>query len=180
MKLKIFILIPFLFMADNLTELSSIYDYELKTIRGEDTTLQGYEGDVLLIVNTASKCGYTPQYEQLQKLYEKYGDQGFSVLGFPSDNFGGQELDTEEEIVEFCEVNFGVTFPLFSRTDVKGDEIHPLFNDLIHRDNRDYTGEIGWNFEKFLIDRNGNLLRRFKSNEDPMGEAITSSVEELL
>ncbi|REL39156.1 glutathione peroxidase [Rhodohalobacter sp. SW132] len=180
MKLKIFTLIPFLFMAADLNTLSSIYDYELKTIRGEDTTLQAYEGDVLLIVNTASKCGYTPQYEQLQKLYETYGEKGFTVLGFPSDNFGGQELDTEEEIVEFCEVNFGVTFPLFARSDVKGDSIHPLFADLTTMENSDFTGEIGWNFEKFLVDRNGNLLRRFKSNEEPMGDEIRSSIEEIL
>ncbi|WP_348636175.1 glutathione peroxidase [Rhodohalobacter sp. SW132] len=167
-------------MAADLNTLSSIYDYELKTIRGEDTTLQAYEGDVLLIVNTASKCGYTPQYEQLQKLYETYGEKGFTVLGFPSDNFGGQELDTEEEIVEFCEVNFGVTFPLFARSDVKGDSIHPLFADLTTMENSDFTGEIGWNFEKFLVDRNGNLLRRFKSNEEPMGDEIRSSIEEIL
>lgn len=180
MKLKIFTLIPFLFMAADLNTLSSIYDYELKTIRGEDTTLQAYEGDVLLIVNTASKCGYTPQYEQLQKLYETYGEKGLTVLGFPSDNFGGQELDTEDEIVEFCEVNFGVTFPLFARSDVKGDSIHPLFADLTTMENSDFTGEIGWNFEKFLVDRNGNLLRRFKSNEEPMGDEIRSSIEEIL
>lgn len=180
MKLKILTFIPFLFMALNLTEVSNIYDHDLVTIKGEKTSLNNYAGNVLLIVNTASKCGYTPQYKELQELHEKYSDQGFMVLGFPSDNFGGQELDTDEEIVEFCEVNYGVKFPLFSKVDVKGDGIHPLFEELTTTENSDFKGDIGWNFEKFLVDRNGNLLRRFKSNEEPMSESITASIENIL
>ena len=180
MKLKLFTLIPFLFMAFNSADESNIYEHDLVTIKGEKTSLNSYAGNVLLIVNTASKCGYTPQYKELQELHEKYSDQGFTVLGFPSDNFGGQELDTDEEIIEFCEVNYGVEFPLFSKVDVKGDEIHPLFKDLTTAENRDFTGDIGWNFEKFLVDRNGNLLRRFKSNEKPMSDSVTSSIEDIL
>jgi len=179
MKLKIFIFIPLLLMAAKTTELNDIYKFNLQTIQGEDITLEEYSGNVLLIVNTASKCGYTPQYKELQKLHDTYKDQGFTVLGFPSGDFGGQELASNEEIIEFCEVNYGVEFPLFSKTSVKGEEIHPIFEHLTTAENSDFTGDINWNFEKFLIDRNGNLLRRFRSNASPMDD-VARSVKELL
>lgn len=160
--------------------IKTIYNYDLKTIKGNDTTLESYKGDVLLIVNTASECGYTPQYKGLQELHETYSGQGLKVLGFPANNFGGQEPGSEEEIIEFCEINYGVEFPLFSKVSVKGEDIHPLFDHLTTAENKDFTGEIKWNFEKFLIDRNGNLIRRFRSNVTPTGNELTESIKELL
>lgn len=157
-----------------------IYKYNVNLINGENISLEQFKGDVLLIVNTASECGMTPQYEGLQKLYEEYSDKGFKVLGFPANNFGGQEPGTDEEIAQFCELNFGVTFPMFSRISVKGDDQHPLFTTLTELDNPDFTGDISWNFEKFLIDRDGNLLRRFKSNESPDDEKLRNAVTDAL
>lgn len=157
-----------------------IYKYKVNLINGENISLEQFKGDVLLIVNTASECGMTPQYEGLQKLYEEYSDKGFKVLGFPANNFGGQEPGTDEEIAQFCELNFGVTFPMFSRISVKGDDQHPLFTTLTELDNPDFTGDISWNFEKFLIDRDGNLLRRFKSNESPDDEKLRNAVTDAL
>lgn len=158
----------------------SVYQYELNTIDGKNVSLEQYKGDVLLIVNTASECGHTPQYKSLQSIFEKYEDQGFKVLGFPANNFGGQEPGSDEEIKQFCEVNFGVSFPMFSKVSVKGDDIHPLFNFLTNEGNPDFSGEIGWNFEKFLIDRNGNLVRRFKTIETPDSGKIVSAIEKEL
>lgn len=180
MKLKIFTIIPFLLMTIGATDTNRIYDTELTTIDGNEITLEQYAGDVLLIVNTASECGYTPQYKDLQALYEKYSDQGLVVLGFPANNFGGQEPGSDEEIIEFCEINYGVEFPLFSKVSVKGEDINPLFDYLTSAENEDFEGEINWNFEKFLVDRNGNLIRRFRSKVEPMSSELTGSVEELL
>ncbi len=159
---------------------TSIYDFDLNSISGDEVSLSEFEGNVLLIVNTASECGYTPQYEELQELYETYNDEGFYVLGFPANNFGGQEPGSDEEIAQFCELNYGVTFPMFSKISVKGDDQHPLYSYLTQVENPDFTGEIGWNFEKFLIDRNGNIVRRFKSNVTPTGDELTESLKELL
>lgn len=170
--------ISFLMITNERTE--SIYQYELNTINGENISLGDFEGDVLLIVNTASECGFTPQYEGLQELYDEYSDQGFKVLGFPANNFGGQEPGSDEEIAQFCQANYGVTFPMFSKISVKGDDQHPLFEYLTKTDNPDFTGDISWNFEKFLIDRNGNVVRRFKSNVTPMSEELTSAVAQNL
>lgn len=159
---------------------TSIYDFELNSLSGDEISLSEFEGNVLLIVNTASECGYTPQYKELQELYETYNDEGFYVLGFPANNFGGQEPGSDEEIAQFCELNYGVTFPMFSKISVKGDDQHPMYNYLTQAENPDFTGEIGWNFEKFLIDRNGNIVRRFKSNVTPTGDELTDSLKELL
>lgn len=164
----------------NISADTSIYDFELNSLSGDEISLSEFEGNVLLIVNTASECGYTPQYKELQELYETYNDEGFYVLGFPANNFGGQEPGSDEEIAQFCELNYGVTFPMFSKISVKGDDQHPLYNYLTQADNPDFTGEIGWNFEKFLIDRNGNIVRRFKSNVTPTGDELTDSLKELL
>jgi len=158
----------------------TVYDFKLNLIDGKEVEMSEFKGKVLLIVNTASKCGFTPQYDGLQAIHEKYKDRGFTVLGFPANNFGGQEPGTNEEIQEFCRVNFGVNFPLFSRISVKGEEIHPMFDYLVNMENEDFTGEIGWNFEKFLVDRNGNLLRRFKSSVKPESKDITRAIELLL
>ena len=158
----------------------TVYQYELNTIDGNVISLNEYEGRVVLIVNTASECGYTNQYEGLQKLYENKSDEGLVVLGFPANNFGGQEPGSDEEIARFCEMNFGVSFPLFSKVSVKGDDQHPLFDYLTNAENPDFTGEIGWNFEKFLIDRNGNVVRRFNSSVAPNSEELLDAINELL
>lgn len=161
-------------IADN------IYQFEMENIDGEETSLSNYEGEVLLIVNTASECGYTPQYEGLQEIYETYQDRGFKVLGFPANNFGGQEPGTDEEIKQFCKTNYDVTFPMFSKISVKGDDQHPLFTFLTQAENPDFTGEIKWNFEKFLIDRSGNLVHRFRSAVEPQSEKMTNAIETAL
>ena len=153
-----------------------IYNYNLNLINGENISLKEFKGDVLLIVNTASECGFTHQYEGLQNLYNEFSDKGFKVLGFPANNFGGQEPGSDEEIAQFCELNFGVSFPLFSRISVRGDDQHPLFTLLTELDNPDFTGDISWNFEKFLIDRNGNLLRRFKTNVSPESDEVKNAI----
>lgn len=161
-------------VADN------IYQFEMENIDGEETSLSTYEGQVLLIVNTASECGYTPQYEGLQAIFEKYQDRDFKVLGFPANNFGGQEPGTDEEIKQFCKTNYDVTFPMFSKISVKGDDQHPLFSFLTGAENPDFTGEIKWNFEKFLIDRSGNLVHRFRSAVEPQSEEMTNAIETAL
>ena len=167
------------FMTTN-ERVETVYQYELNTINGENISLSDYEGELLLIVNTASECGFTPQYEGLQELYETYSDQGFKILGFPANNFGGQEPGSDEEIAQFCELNYGVTFPMFSKVSVKGEDQHPLFEYLTTAENPDFKGEISWNFEKFLVDRNGNVVRRFKSKVTPMSGELTDAVTEYL
>ncbi len=158
----------------------SVYQFELENIDGEPTPLSTYEGKVLLIVNTASECGYTPQYEGLQALYEKYKDDGLVVLGFPANNFGGQEPGTDEEIKQFCRVNYEVGFPMFSKVSVKGDDINPLFDYLTKADNPDFSGEIKWNFEKFLVDKQGNLMHRFRSGVDPQSDELVNAILKAL
>lgn len=166
--------------SDSMNMADNVYQFEEKSISGEIIPLSSYEGNVLLIVNTASECGYTPQYKGLQELYEEYKDEGLVILGFPANNFGGQEPGSDEEIAEFCELNYGVTFPLFTKVSVKGEDIHPLFDYLTEEENPDFTGEVGWNFEKFLVDSNGNLIRRFKSKVTPDSDELVSAVKELL
>lgn len=158
----------------------SLFDFKLKNISGEEIALSDYEGDVLLIVNTASECGFTPQYKGLQSLYETFRPKGFSVLGFPANNFGGQEPGTEEEIQKFCDTTFGVTFPLFSKVSVKGGDQHPLFDWLTRQKVKGASGAIKWNFEKFLIDREGRLVRRFRSVTSPDSKKMERAVQELL
>ncbi|MEX0994175.1 MAG: glutathione peroxidase [Balneolaceae bacterium] len=158
----------------------SIYDFKLKSIDGDEIEMSEYSGNVLLIVNTASECGFTPQYDGLQNVYDKYKEDDFYVLGFPANNFGGQEPGTDEEIAEFCSVNFNINFPMFSKVSVKGDDIHPLFEYLTTTENRDFSGEIGWNFEKFLVDKEGTLVRRFKSKVEPDSKELTEAIETAL
>lgn len=157
----------------------SFYDFEVTTLRGEEESLSKYKGKVLLVVNTASKCGFTPQYKGLQEMYEKYKDRGFEVLGFPSNQFAGQEPGDSDEIAEYCEINYGVTFPMFEKIDVKGDEAHPLFKYL----SEEAPGVLGsksvkWNFTKFLIDQEGRVLKRFAPKTTP--EQIESDISKLL
>jgi glutathione peroxidase len=151
---------------------NSVYDFKLKSIDGEAFSLAKYKGKKVLIVNTASKCGYTPQYAELQKLADMYKDK-VVVVGFPANNFGQQEPGTATEIKTFCQKNYGVTFPLSEKVSVKGDDIDPLFKYLTEAPNPDFTGEIKWNFEKFLIDENGNLIHRFRSEITPLDPKIT-------
>jgi glutathione peroxidase len=151
---------------------SSVYDFQLKTIDGKDFSLAKYKGKKVLVVNTASKCGFTPQYAELQKLADLYKDK-LVVVGFPANNFGGQEPGANSEIKTFCEKNYGVTFPLSEKISVKGDDIYPLFKYLTEAANPDFTGDIKWNFEKFLIDENGNLIHRFRSQTTPLSPDLT-------
>ncbi len=159
---------------------TSFFDHTLTNIRGDEVYMNEYKGKVILIVNTASKCGFTKQYEDLQRLYDIFKDSGFVILGFPANNFGNQEPGTDEEILEFCEMNFNITFPMFSKIDVNGPNQHPLFAYLTNTGNQDYTGGINWNFEKFLIDREGKLQRRFRTRENPLDESIQISIQDLL
>jgi len=154
---------------------SPLYSFKLKTIDGNDFSLSKYKGKKVLIVNTASKCGFTPQYAELQKLADQYKDK-LVVVGFPANNFGGQEPGTNSEVKEFCQKNFGVTFPLSSKVSVKGDDIAPIFAYLTKEANPDFTGEIKWNFEKFLIDENGKLIHRYRSTTKPLSEEITKAL----
>src|ERR1700744_1566121 len=152
---------------------SSVYDFKLKSIDGEGFSLAKYKGKKVLIVNTASKCGFTPQYAELQKLADMYKDK-VVVVGFPANNFGQQEPGTATEIKTFCQKNYGVTFPLSEKISVKGDDIDPLFKYLTTAPNpENITGDVGWNFEKFLIDENGKLIHRFRSKVTPLSHDIT-------
>ena len=161
------------------TSMKTIYDFKVKTIQGEETTLEQYKGKVMLIVNVASKCGFTPQYDGLEALYKKYKDKGVVVLGFPCNQFGSQEPGTEEEIQNFCRVNFGVTFPMFSKLNVNGDETHPLYVHLKSEQPGILGSEIiKWNFTKFLVDKTGKVVDRFGSSTKP--KEIEKDIEALL
>jgi len=145
-----------------------LYDIPLETLAGEPTTLAPYRDRPVLIVNVASRCGLTPQYEQLEQLHEKYADQGFSVLGFPCNQFAGQEPGSAEEIAEFCSTTYGVTFPMFGKIDVNGAERHPVYAELVGTaDAEGHSGDIRWNFEKFLVDRSG-AVQRFAPQTAPV------------
>ena len=148
-----------------------------KTITGNDSTLSAFKGKVVLVVNTASECGFTPQYEGLEKLYEKYKDRGLVVVGFPANNFGHQEPGTNEQIAKFCSTKYSVTFPMMSKVSVKGADIHPLFRYLTEQS--PIPGEIKWNFSKFLLDKNGKLVARYLSEITPLDSGLTSRIESL-
>jgi glutathione peroxidase len=161
--------------------LGTIYEIPVREIKGGDTTLEKYRGKVLLIVNVASRCGYTPQYAGLQKLYETYSSKGLVVLGFPANNFGGQEPGTEAEIVEFCTMRYQVTFPLFAKVSAKGNDIHPLYRYLTAKEtNPGFDGPISWNFNKFLIDRTGKTVARFESSDAPASPRVVQAIEAAL
>jgi len=158
---------------------TSIYDFTMKTIDGEARSLSEYKGKVLLIVNVASRCGYTPQYEGLQKLYESKSGAGFVVLAFPANDFGNQEPASNSEIAEFCSSKFGVTFPLFEKITVKGPEKHALYSYLSSRP-EPAGGEPKWNFTKYLVDRSGNVVERYESKVRPDDPTLTGKIDELL
>ena len=160
---------------------ASPLDFTVKDINGKDANLSQYKGKVVMIVNVASKCGYTPQYEQLQAVYKKYADKGFVILGFPANNFNGQEPGTDEEIETFCKSKFGVTFPMMSKISVVGEDKAPLYKYLTEKPTAgDFAGEIGWNFNKFIVDRNGNLIARYNSKVKPDDKTVTGEIEKAL
>ncbi|HQU82734.1 MAG TPA: glutathione peroxidase [Pyrinomonadaceae bacterium] len=178
---------------------NEIYEIPVNKIDGQETNLGDYKGKVLLVVNVASKCGLTPQYEGLQKLYGAYHDQGFEILGFPANNFLGQEPGTEDEIKTFCDMNYNVTFPLFSKISVKGENQHPLYKHLTETHPKTDVGgnsfmlklvkigqllaksnDIVWNFEKFLIGKNGEIAARFAPDVTPDDARLTAKIEEEL
>ncbi len=155
-----------------------VYDFSAKTITGEEKELKDYKGKILLIVNTASKCGFTPQYEGLQKLYKEVGNAEFEILGFPCNQFGGQDPGSNEEIESFCSMNYGVSFPMFEKVDVKGENAHPLFKYLTEERKGLLTEDIKWNFTKFLIDKNGSVVDRFAPQKEPA--KLKKDIEKLM
>jgi glutathione peroxidase len=160
-------------------EIKNIYNFSCKNLNGEEVSLSSYSGKALLIVNTASKCGFTPQYKGLQELYEEYSSEGFEVLGFPCNQFGSQEPGTEQEIEKFCKINYAVTFPLFSKIEVNGPSAHPLFKFLTSsKPGLLGTKAIKWNFTKFLISRDGEVLKRFAPSVKPSD--IATAIEAAL
>ena len=159
-------------------ETPSALDFEVTTLDGQPKHLGDYAGKVVLVVNTASKCGHTPQYAGLEAMYRKYEDQGLVVLGFPANNFNAQEPGSNLEIAEFCEQNYGVTFPMFSKVSVKGEDQCPLYAYLTSH--ADPSGEVAWNFEKFLIGRDGEIVGRFKPGVKPDAPEVTAAVESAL
>ena len=179
--------------------MTTIQDIPLTTIDGQATTLDAYKGDVLLIVNVASQCGLTPQYEALERVYEQHREKGFAVLGFPANNFGAQEPGTDAEIAEFCTTKFSVAFPMFSKISVVGDDQHPLYKELTHAAPRaegepdsfrerlrgfgmtpNEDPDVLWNFEKFLVGRDGNVITRFAPTVTPDDPAVTAAIEAAL
>ena len=165
-------------MATSAFAASSVHEFTMNSIDGTPTSLANYKGKVMLIVNVASQCGYTYQYEGLQALYMKYKDRGLVVAGFPANNFGGQEPGTNVEIGAFCKLNYGVTFPMFSKISVAGQNKAPLYRFLTA--NPKTAGEIPWNFTKYLVDRTGKVLARFDAPVEPESRELTSAIEAAL
>jgi glutathione peroxidase len=172
-------LAPLLLLALMTARAESLYEIAVKDIDGQATTLAPLKGRVLLIVNVASECGYTPQYEGLQAIYQKYEAKGFTVLGFPCNQFGGQEPGTNAEIKNFCSSKFHVTFPLFDKIVVNGAKRHPLYVTLAGQGSP-FPGDIGWNFTKFLIGRDGKIVQRFDSGAEPESAEVTKAIESAL
>ena len=156
---------------------SPLHDLKVTSIEGKPVALSEYAGKVLLIVNTASGCGYTPQYKGLQELYGKYNDKGLVVLGFPSNDFGGQEPGSNQEIKKFCTTNYSVKFPLFNKAPVSGKDIQPVFAWLTNEADKNQTGAVRWNFEKFVVSRDGKLIKRFRSGVAPESPELIATLE---
>lgn len=156
-----------------------VLDHKVVDIDGKEVSLEDYKGKVVMVVNVASKCGLTPQYKQLVDIHKKYKDQGFTVLGFPANNFMKQEPGTDAEIKEFCATKFGVEFPMFSKVSVKGNDIAPLFEELTSAEkNGDFGGEIAWNFNKFLLNKEGEVVARFEPRTKPDADEVVAKIEE--
>jgi glutathione peroxidase len=167
--------------AGSTTRPASPLDFVVKDIDGKDVNLSAYRGKVVMIVNVASKCGFTPQYTALEALFKKYADQGFVIIGFPADNFGHQEPGSDSEIKTFCTSKFDVTFPMMSKISVKGDDQAPLYKFLTEQATAgQFKGTIAWNFTKFIIDRNGNIIGRFASATTPNDPAVVTLVEKAI
>jgi glutathione peroxidase len=169
-----------LLMSASVFAATSIYDFTLPSIDGKPMPLADFKGKVILVVNVASRCGFTPQYTALESIYEKYKDQGFVILGFPANNFGGQEPGTNAEIKTFCSAKYNVTFPLYGKVSVKGDDQTPLYKYLTTSANPSLTGDIKWNFTKFLVDRNGNVVQRFEPQTTPDSPEVVAAIEKAL
>jgi glutathione peroxidase len=169
-----------LLMSASLFAVSSIYEFTLPSLDGKPLPLANFKGRVVLVVNVASRCGFTPQYSALQATYEKYKEQGFVILGFPANNFGSQEPGTNQEIKTFCQTKYSVTFPMYAKVSVKGDDETPLYTYLTKQANPALAGEIKWNFTKFLVDRNGNVVKRFEPDVTPDSPEVIAAIEKTL
>ncbi|SEA76059.1 glutathione peroxidase [Psychroflexus halocasei] len=157
---------------------STIYQFTVEDLSGQKFDFENLKGKKIMLVNTASKCGFTPQYKDLQALYEKYQKDDFVIIGFPANNFGQQEPGSDEEIATFCEANYGVTFPMMSKISVKGKDMHPVYQFLTQKEKNDFQdSEVKWNFQKYLIDENGKVVRVLPSATSPMDESITNWIE---
>ena len=178
-KLSLFLMLS-IATAMAVAQSASIYDFTLKSIDHQPVSLKSYSGKAVLLVNVASRCGFTPQYKGLEALYEKYKDQGFVILGFPANNFGSQEPGTNEEIKTFCSSKYSVTFPMYSKVSVKGADQTPLYQYLTQQADPTHSGDIKWNFTKFLVDRDGHVVQRFESAVTPDSQDMVSAVEKEL
>ncbi len=177
---KLFVLLALLGTTLMATE-RTIYDFTLNSIDGQPTPLSSFKGKVVLLVNVASRCGYTPQYTALESIYEKYESRGFVIVGIPANNFGGQEPGSNQEIKTFCTAKYDVTFPMMAKVSVKGDDITPLYQFLTDKSaNPNTGGEIGWNFTKFLVGPDGRVIARFDSKVEPDSPQVTSAIEKAL
>jgi len=177
--MKLYSLLSLFFLTLTVSAMPNLYDIPLKTIDGEPTTLADYKGKVILLVNVASKCGYTKQYTGLEELYKEMKDQGLVILGFPCNDFLWQEPGSNEDIKAFCTMNFGVTFPMHEKLHVKGKDQHPLYAALTGPDSS-FPGKVKWNFGKFLVDREGNLVGRFEPGVKPESDELRSAVMKAL
>ncbi|MBL4656143.1 MAG: glutathione peroxidase [Bacteroidetes bacterium] len=178
MQNLILVLLILGFMTSVAQEPKSLYDFKMQTIDGEEYDFSQLKGKKVLIVNVASKCGLTPQYEQLQQLYKKWGGDSFTILGFPANNFAGQEPGSHEEIKQFCTKNYGVTFQIFEKISVKGKKIHPLYQWLTQKDlNGQIDAKVTWNFQKFLIDEDGTIFKSVEPKVEPLNYVITDWIK---
>jgi glutathione peroxidase len=166
---------------DALINRMSIYDIPVNTLQGQPSSLGEHKGKVLLVTNVASRCGLTPQYEGLERIHERYADRGFAVVGFPCNQFGAQEPGSSEEIQEFCSATYGVTFPMFEKVEVNGEDRHPVYSILTETaDANGEAGDIMWNFEKFLVGADGTVLARFRPRTEPEADEVVSAIEGAL
>lgn len=176
-RLILFALIPVI-ISSFIPAMKTLHDFKVTSIDGKEFDLSAFKGKKVMVVNTASECGYTPQYADLQKLYETYGGDRFTVIAFPSNDFGQQEPGTDAEIASFCKKNYGVTFPVMSKIPVKGAETHPVYQWLTHKDqNGVMDSEVKWNFQKYLVDENGKLVDVLYSKESPLSEKVVNWIK---